>query len=64
MAVKIDGDGPNIFPAVEAVDAQDAGRDVELVLLTRVAGQSTPVTVKLSYKQAADLSKQLSVFGT
>jgi len=63
MAVKIDGDGPNTFPAVEAVDAKDAGRDVELVLLTSVAGQSTPVVVKLSYKQAADLSKLLSVFG-
>jgi len=64
MAVKIDSDGPNIFPAVEAVDAQDAGREVDVTLLTKVAGQSTPVVVKLSYKQAADLSKQLSVFGT
>ncbi len=34
MAVIIDGVGLNIFPAVEAVDAQDAGREVELVLLT------------------------------
>jgi hypothetical protein len=63
MAIKIDSDGPNIFPAIEAVDAQDAGREVDVTLLTKVAGQSAPVVVKLSYKQAADLSEQLSVFG-
>ena len=63
MALKIDSDGLNIFPAVEAVDAQDAGREVEVILLTKVEGQSTPVVVKLSYKQAADLSKLLSLFG-
>ncbi len=63
MVLKIDSVGLNIFPAVEAVDARDAGREVEVVLLTRVEGQSAPVVVKLSYKQAADLSQQLSVFG-
>jgi hypothetical protein len=63
MSLKIDGDGPNIFPAVEAVDAKDAGREVEVVLLTTVEGQRTPAVVRLSYKQAADLSKLLSLFG-
>ncbi|MGO9698807.1 MAG: hypothetical protein ACLPX7_06040 [Xanthobacteraceae bacterium] len=63
MALKINNDGLNIFPAVEAVDAQDVGREVEVVLLTKVEGQLAPVVVKLSYKQAADLSKLLSLFG-
>lgn len=63
MVLKIDNVGLNIFPAVEAVDARDAGREVEVVLLTRVEGQSAPVVLNLTYKQAADLSKQLSVFG-
>ena len=63
MTLKIDGQGQNIFPAVEAVDAKDAGRDVEVTLLTKVEGQPTPVVVKLSYKQASDLSEQLAIFG-
>jgi hypothetical protein len=63
MTLKIDGEGPNVFPVVEAVDASDAGRDVEVTLLTKVAGQLTPVVVKLSYKQAGDLSKLLAIFG-
>jgi hypothetical protein len=63
MTLKIDGEGPNVFPVVEAVDASDAGRDVEVTLLTKVAGRLTPVVVKLSYKQAGDLSKLLAIFG-
>jgi hypothetical protein len=63
MTLRIDGEGPNVFPAVEAVDASDAGREVEVTLLTKVAGQLTPVVVKLSYKQAGDLSKLLAIFG-
>jgi hypothetical protein len=63
MTLKIDGEGPNVFPVVEAVDASDAGREVEVTLLTKVAGQLTPVVVKLSYKQAGDLSKLLAIFG-
>jgi hypothetical protein len=63
MALKIDSDGLNIFPAVEALDARDAGREVEVVLVTKVEGQLAPVVVKLSYTQAADLSKLLSIFG-
>lgn len=63
VALRIDDQGVNVFPAVEAVDAKDAGKDVEVVLLTKVEGQLTPVVVKLSYKQAGDLSKLLAIFG-
>jgi hypothetical protein len=63
MAIRIDDQGANIFPAVEAVDATDAGREVEVTLLTKVGGQLAPVVVKLSYKQASDLSKLLAIFG-
>jgi hypothetical protein len=62
MALKIDNQGLNVFPAVEAVDAKDAGREVEVTFLTKVEGQSTPVVVKLSYKQAGDLSELLAIF--
>jgi hypothetical protein len=63
MTLKIDAAGPNVFPPVEAVDAGDACREVEVTLLTKVEGQLTPVVVKLSYKQASDLSKLLAIFG-
>jgi hypothetical protein len=53
---------PKRFPP-EAVDASDAGREVEVTLLTKVEGRLTPVVVKLSYKQASDLSKLLAIFG-
>jgi hypothetical protein len=62
MAIKIDNAGVNVFPAVEAVDATDAGREVEVTLLTKVDGKRTPVVVKLSYQQAGDLSKLLAIF--
>jgi hypothetical protein len=63
MALRIDDQGQNVFPAVEAVDASDAGREVEVTLLTKVEDKLTPVVVKLSYKQASDLSKLLAIFG-
>jgi hypothetical protein len=62
MTVKIDGVEPNIFPDVEDLDARDAGRDVELFLDVRIEGSPTPVTVKLSYKQASDLAILLEPF--
>jgi len=63
MALRIDNHGQNIFPTVEAVDASDAGRDVEVTLLTKIEGRLTPVAIKLSYKQAGDLAKLLAIFG-
>jgi hypothetical protein len=62
MTVKIDGVEPNIFPDVEYLDARDAGRHVEVFLDIRVEGKPTPVTVKLSYKQASDLAALLEPF--
>jgi hypothetical protein len=55
MTVKIDNTEPNVFPAIEEVDARDSGRDAEVIFATRLEGQLTPVTVKLSYRQAGDL---------
>ena len=50
MTVKIDTTEPNVFPVIEKIDARDSGRDVEVILATRIEGQLTPVTVKLSYR--------------
>jgi hypothetical protein len=62
MTVKIDGVEPNIFPDVEDLDARDAGRHVDVFLDIRVDGKPTPVTVKLSYQQASDLTMLLEPF--
>jgi hypothetical protein len=62
MTVKIDNTEPNVFPAIEEIDSKDSGHDVEVILATRIEGQLTPVTVKLSYEQAGDLWIQLEPF--
>jgi len=62
MTVKIDNTEPNVFPVIENIDARDSGRDVEGILATRIEGQLTFVTVKLSYRQAGDLWAQLEPF--
>jgi hypothetical protein len=62
MTVKIDGVEPNIFPDVEDLDARDAGRNVEVFLDANIEGNSTPVTVKLTYQQASDLATLLEPF--
>jgi hypothetical protein len=62
MTVKVDSVGPNIFPAVEHLDVRDAGLHVELILEVKIEGQSIPVTVKLSYEQAAALADLLEPF--
>ena len=62
MTVKIDGVEPHIFPDVEDLDARDAGRHVDVFLDIRVDGKPTPVTVKLSYQQASDLTMLLEPF--
>jgi hypothetical protein len=62
MTVKIDTTAPNVFPAVEEVDARDAGRNVEMFLATKIEGQLTPVTIRLSYDQADALAVLLEPF--
>jgi hypothetical protein len=62
VTVKIDNTEPNVFPVIEEIDSKDSGRDVEVILATRTEGQSTYVTVKLSYQQAGDLWVQLEPF--
>jgi hypothetical protein len=60
MTVKIDGTEPNVFPAVEGVDVRDAGRNAEVILGTKIAGELIPVTIKLSYGQAETLADLLN----
>jgi hypothetical protein len=62
MTVKIDNTEPNVFPVIEKIDARDSGRDAEVILATKIGGQLTFVTVKLSYRQAGDLWAQLEPF--
>jgi hypothetical protein len=62
VTVKIDGVEPNIFPSVEHLDARDAGRNVEVFFEVRIEGKPTPVTVRLSYPQAAALADLLEPF--
>jgi hypothetical protein len=59
MTVKIDAAEPNIFPAVEHLDARDAGRNVEVFLEAKIEGQQIPVTIRLSYEQAEALVELL-----
>src|SRR5262249_15887736 len=59
MTVTIDGVEPNIFPAVDDLDASDAGRHVEVYLDVSVDGKPITVTIKLSYEQASDLATLL-----
>jgi len=62
MTIRITGQEPNIFPAVEEIDVRDAGREVEAIFAIRVEGPLTPVTIKLSYAQANDLAILLEPF--
>lgn len=62
MTVKIDSTEPNVFPAVEGVDVHDAGRNAEVILGTKIEGQLTTVTIKLSYEQAEALADLLEPF--
>jgi hypothetical protein len=62
MTVKIDNTQPNVFQVIEKIDARDSGRDAEVILATRIEGELTFVTGKLSYRQAGDLWAQLEPF--
>jgi len=61
MAIKINNDGVNTFPKVEEVDANSAIEGgCEVILLTRIEGQLTPVVIKLTDTQARKLSELLT----
>ena len=62
MTVKIDNTEPNVFPAIENIDARDSGQNAEVILATKSEGELIFVTVKLSYQQAGDLWTQLEPF--
>jgi hypothetical protein len=61
MTVKVEGHGLHIFPHVENADANPANGAVEMILVTKVEGQSVPVVVKLTKGQASDLAKLLAL---
>jgi hypothetical protein len=60
--IKIDNTEPNVFPAIEKIDARDSGHNAEVILATKSEGELIFVTVKLSYQQAGDLWTQLEPF--
>jgi hypothetical protein len=62
MTVKITAEEPNIFPAVEDVDARDNGRDAAVFLGMKIDGQFVTVTINLSYEQASALAALLEPF--
>jgi hypothetical protein len=62
MTVKITAAEPNVFPAVEDVDARDNGSAAVIFLGTRVEGQFVTVTINLTYEQAGDLATLLKTF--
>ena len=36
MAIKIDSEGTSVFPAVEAIDVRDTGREAEVIFATSI----------------------------
>ena len=62
MTVKITAEPPNVFPAVDGVDAQDTGRAAAITLGTRIDGELVTVTINLSYEQAEALAALLEPF--
>jgi D-alanyl-D-alanine dipeptidase len=61
MVVKIDENEPNIFPTVDATDveAKSTGRELDVVLITRIEGQAVRVRVKFDQAKARVLADQL-----
>ena len=60
MALKIDTNGPNIFPHVERVDANPIKGGYEVKLFTRIEGELKPTVIKLTDTQAHNLSEMLT----
>ena len=61
MPIKIEGQGPHPFPAVEKVEAvDDYGRGVVVKVWTKVEGQPVSVDVFLNKPQAKLLQSELS----
>jgi hypothetical protein len=60
MTVKVDGTEPNIFPAVDYLDARDAGRNAEVIFGAKIT--NLPCHRKLSCEQANALAALLEPF--
>jgi hypothetical protein len=61
MAIRIDGNEPHVFPAVDDVDANPRFSGVEAILVTRIEGQATRVAIRLSADQAKKLGQLLTL---
>jgi len=61
MALKIDTIGVNQLPHVERVDANPVEGGYEIIFVSRIEGQSTPIVAKLTNNQASDLSRLLTI---
>jgi hypothetical protein len=51
MSVKIDNNGPNIFPTVDFLDAQAKGEHLGLIFGTRVEDQPSRVLIRITREQ-------------
>jgi hypothetical protein len=51
MVVKLDNNGPNIFPTVDFLDAQVEGAGIGLIFGTKVENQSTRMMIRLTRQQ-------------
>jgi hypothetical protein len=62
MAVKVDENEPNVFPMVEKTDveARAEGKEIDVVLITRIEGKSVRIRVKLDQAKAQILADQLA----
>ena len=61
MVVKIDEYEPNVFPAVETthVELRADAAEIDVVLITRIEGQSVRVRVRLDRAKTQVLADQL-----
>ena len=55
MAVKLDAGSDNRFPAVISVDANKRSDAVDLIFITRIEGQGTPLRITLTFPQWENL---------
>jgi hypothetical protein len=60
MAVTVTEAEPNLFPAVDLVDAKRNGDEIEVVLVTRVEGHPVRVRVRLKQSMAQSLADKIN----
>lgn len=61
MTVIVSAVEPNIFPAIDLVDARANGIEIEMVLVTRTDGQPVRVRVRLNRAMTKSLIDKLNL---